>query len=62
MSEAKRLFWMDSETVIQFHPAADEYVNYDPFVLHLWKLFGHSATLPPMELIAPRRSKVSGKI
>ena len=46
MSEIKRLFWADDETVIQFHPKASDYVNIGE-VLHLWKLCGHDHILPP---------------
>ena len=33
----KDLFWDATETVVQFHPKASEYVNRHPYVLHLWK-------------------------
>jgi hypothetical protein len=48
MDLVKRLFWDDDETVIQFHPRRDEYVNTHEFTLHLWKhRDGH--VLPPQE-------------
>jgi hypothetical protein len=44
MCEIKKLFWMPSETVVQFHPAESEYVNvYN--CLHLW--------LPPYDMALP---------
>ena len=44
MQAVKDLFWMPSETVVQFHPADSEYVNVYQ-CLHLWK--------PPYELVLP---------
>ena len=51
MCEVKRLFFDDSETVVQFHPKAAEYVNVHPAVLHLWKPQGEEIKLPPRLLI-----------
>lgn len=33
----KDLFWGEEETVIQFHPPKNEYVNHHPTTLHLWR-------------------------
>ncbi len=33
----KGIFWHDHESVIQYHPAKDEYVNFHEYCLHLWK-------------------------
>jgi hypothetical protein len=33
----KNLFFDESETVVQYHPAGSEYVNLHQYVLHLWK-------------------------
>ena len=51
MCEVKRLFFDDSETVVQFHPKAAEYINVHPAVLHLWKPQGEEIKLPPRKLI-----------
>ena len=51
MCRVKELFWDDEETVIQFHPGRSKAVNHHPFCLHLWKLSGRNAELPPRELI-----------
>lgn len=37
MCKVKSLFWEPSECVVQFHPAASEYVNVHNGCLHLWK-------------------------
>ena len=52
MDFVKRLFWDDRETVIQFHPAAAEKVDYAE-VLHLWKIRGAHFQLPPQALVGP---------
>jgi hypothetical protein len=47
----KYLFWTPEETVIQYHPAASDYINNHPFVLHLWKPQGVTIPLPPLEFV-----------
>lgn len=37
MCKIKDLFWDDEDWVVQFHPAASEYVNNHPGCLHLWQ-------------------------
>src|ERR1700722_9587657 len=37
MCWVKRLWFDDHETVIQYHPAAANYVNNHSFCLHLWR-------------------------
>ena len=52
MQFVKELFWDDEETVLQFHPAKSQYVNFHPYVLHLWRRRGAKQELPPRSLIA----------
>ena len=33
----KNLFWSKDETVLQYHPAENDYVNMHEWTLHLWK-------------------------
>lgn len=54
MCFVKDLFWGEEETVIQYHPPKSEYVNFHPFVLHLWKPVGVDIETPPMYLIGPK--------
>jgi hypothetical protein len=54
MCHVKGLFWNDDETVIQYHPAKQDYVNCHPFVLHLWKPIGIELPKPPTILIGPK--------
>jgi hypothetical protein len=53
MKLVKDMFWESNETVIQYHPAASEYVNTHPYCLHLWRQTdGHILMeLPPKELV-----------
>lgn len=40
MCSIKDMFWYPEEECIQFHPKESEYVNYSPYVLHIWRLKG----------------------
>lgn len=37
MVRLKNTFWEKNDVVIQVHPSKANYVNFHPFVLHLWK-------------------------
>lgn len=47
MCFVKGMFWSDDEVVMQLHPAKDNYVNFHPFVLHLWKPIEVPIPTPP---------------
>lgn len=51
MAYVKDLFWREDETVVQFHPKKQAYVNEMPYCLHLWKRVDDEYELPPRELI-----------
>jgi hypothetical protein len=51
MHLVKRLFWEDSETVMQLHPPQTNYVNRHPYCLHLWKPVTKAIPLPPIEAV-----------
>jgi hypothetical protein len=54
MCAIKAIFWLPEETVIQFHPAARDYVNHNEHVLHLWRYVGGDAIpTPPTVLVGP---------
>ena len=57
MCKVKDLFWDKHDCVVQFHPPADEYVNYHENVLHLWKPMKYNIMTPPSILIGPPSSK-----
>jgi hypothetical protein len=54
MCYVKGLCWNEDETVIQYHPAKQDYVNYHPFVLHLWRPIGIELPKPPTIMIGPK--------
>jgi hypothetical protein len=47
MCFVKSLFWDENETVVQFHPADDDYVNFHQGTLHLWRYRGGPFPMPP---------------
>lgn len=51
MCHVKSLFWDDEDCVVQYHPAKKDYVNNNPYVLHLWRPVGIEMLRPPKELI-----------
>jgi hypothetical protein len=51
MCYVKSLFWDDEDCVIQYHPSKSQYVNINPFVLHLWRPIGIEIPIPPKELV-----------
>lgn len=51
MCMVKRLFWDDSECVIEFHPPRSEYISVHDNCLHLWKP-PYPVPRPPKEALA----------
>ena len=51
MCWVKGIFWHEHESVIQYHPAKDEYVNCHKFCLHLWKPQNCVLPAPPPEFV-----------
>jgi hypothetical protein len=54
MAFIKSLFFFDTESVVQFHPAEAFYVNCHPYCLHLWRPQAYEVELPPMVLVGPK--------
>jgi len=48
MDRVKRLFWDDSETVMQLHVPRNSHVNLHPHCLHLWRPIDTEIPLPPI--------------
>lgn len=48
MCIVKRLFWDDSQCVVQFHPPESDYVNVHQGVLHLWRCVNAEFPMPPI--------------
>lgn len=53
MCRVKDLFWDKEDPVIQYHPAASQYVNFHKHTLHLWRPIGQEIPVPPPALIGP---------
>ena len=53
MHHVKTLFWSPDEAVMQLHPPEDDYRNYHPYCLHLWRPHDAEIPLPPGIMVAP---------
>lgn len=51
MCFVKSLFWGKEDTVVQFHPPEQDYVNNHEFCLHLWKPTEGNIQTPPPVLV-----------
>ena len=51
MDMVKRLFWDDSEAVMQLHPARSEHVNIHEGCLHLWRPTNQPIPHPPLKTV-----------
>lgn len=47
MCFVKELFWDDTDCVVQFHPAKQDYVNVKNNCLHLWRARNQQFPMPP---------------
>jgi hypothetical protein len=47
MSFIKSIFWLPTETVIQFHVPDNEHRNVHPYTLHLWRPLNTEIPRPP---------------
>lgn len=50
----KNLFFKESETVIQYHPAKENYVNCHPYCLHLWRPLKAQMPCPDSLMVGPK--------
>lgn len=51
MSLIKRIFFKDEETVVQYHPASQDYVNIHQYCLHLWRPQRLPMPKPPLIMV-----------
>jgi hypothetical protein len=51
MCKIKDIFWEETETVLQYHPAKEQYVNNHKHTLHLWKPIDIDIPLPKKYLV-----------
>jgi hypothetical protein len=60
MCIVKDLFWDAGETVVQYHPPKEDYVNFHPGVLHLWRCVESVIGVfprPPAILVGPKTGR-----
>ena len=57
MCEVKDMFFGPDVWVMQFHPAASDYVNYHKNCLHLWRPTGAAFPTPPAWMVGPLADK-----
>jgi hypothetical protein len=51
MCYIKKLFWDETDCVIEYHPAKTEYVSVHPFCLHLWRPTDQVIPIPLKEMV-----------
>ena len=51
MCKIKDIFWDEDETVVQYHPAKEDYVNNVANCLHLWKPINQKIPKPNKLLV-----------
>lgn len=58
MSFIKELFWSDTQWVVQYHPAKEEYVNNHDNCLHLWNPLIENLPIPPSGLVGIKKEEL----
>ena len=51
MNYIKDLFFEENETVVQYHPKREDYINNHPYVLHLWRPLNIELPTPPIWMV-----------
>ena len=59
MCWVKDQFFEPSEAVMQIHPRIEDYVDYHPYCLHLWRPQDEFIPLPDPEMVGPRSKATS---
>jgi len=52
MEHVKRMFFRDTECVVQFHVPTDQHINVHPHCLHLWRHQSQEFPRPPLWMVA----------
>ena len=47
----KDLFFNESESCVEYHPRKEDYVNFHPFCLHIWKPQEQELPTPPKAFV-----------
>lgn len=53
MCLVKAMFWEPNDTVLQYHPADDDYRNFHAYTLHLWRPINAVLPVPAPSMIGP---------
>lgn len=61
MCEIKNMFFRNDETVIQYHPRKDEYVDEHPYCLHLWRWQHGEMLCPPSFMVGRKKGQTTGE-
>ena len=56
MAFVKSLFWLPTETVVEFHPPESEYISNHPYCLHLWRDTKRGHALPPSIFVGVKQA------
>jgi hypothetical protein len=56
MCFVKALFWAPQEIVVQYHPAEEDYINFQGSTLHLWAPVGSVLPHPPHWMVGPKNA------
>ena len=54
MDAVKRIFWDDTDCVVQFHVPRCDPVNCHPYTLHWWRQIGQEWAQPEFRLVGPK--------
>jgi hypothetical protein len=58
MCRVKDMFFSEDETVVQYHPAREDYVNNHPYCLHLFRPQRESIPMPPAIMVGIKAANV----
>ena len=53
MDAVERIFWNDSEAVMQLHVPRSDHINFHEHCLHLWKPRKSPIPTPPLQTVGP---------
>jgi hypothetical protein len=60
MQFVKECFWERDDVVMQLHPAEEDYMNFHPYCLHLWRPLDAEIPTPPLFMVAPGKKMPEG--
>ena len=57
MAEIKKMLFYPEEVCVEYHPPESEYVNYHPYVLHMFRPQNEVLPRPPYWMIGPKNGQ-----